>query len=257
MFGWWRRRRRRKLLAQPMPEAWSGWIESLPFTRRLSAEERARLGDIARVLVAEKHWEGCGGLTLTEEMQVKLAAQAALLILNVDHEYYRDAESIFIYPGAYRNPHERHLESGVVGAGSVNLGEAWYRGPVVLSWADAERGWTNQNDGRNVVLHEFAHKLDFLDGLGDGTPPLPDRVGYDSWKKVMTRVFEGLRDAEEEGRATLLDKYGATNPAEFFAVATECFFEKPGPLRNRHPELYEQLANYYRQDPATSDDNDS
>lgn len=245
---WLKRRRRRKLLASPVPEHWSQWVDELPFTAQLEPVARERLISIARVLVDEKSWEGCGGLELTEVMRVKIAAQAALLLLGIPHDYYSHVESILVYPTAYQNPHERRQSTGVVSAGTINAGEAWYRGPVVLSWTDAERGWLNKRDGRNLILHEFAHQLDFLDGLGDGTPPLPDRAAYQRWKSIMTESYEALVTRAEEKRLTLLDKYGATNPAEFFAVVTECFFEKPDPLRTRHPELYRAIADYYHQD---------
>ena len=142
--------------------------------------------------------------------------------------------------------------AGVVHEGTVNLGEAWQRGPVVLAWDAARGGALDPRDGHNLVLHEFAHKLDMLDGLADGTPPLGDRARFTAWVATMTREFEQLRAASADGRATVLDAYGATNPAEFFAVATECFFEKSRTLRDRHPALYEVLSDYYHQDPAAA-----
>ena len=201
------------------------------------------------MLVEEKDWEGCGGLEMTDEIRVTIAAQACLLILNIEHEYYRRVTSILVYPAAYKTMPSRGRD-GVIREGQANLGEAWLRGPVVLSWDDARRGALDPKDGHNLVFHEFAHKLDMLDGAADGTPPLADQETLRQWVQTMTREFAALRDAAERGRKTVLDTYGATNPAEFFAVATECFFEKARQLRQRHPAVYELLKDYYQQDPA-------
>ena len=201
------------------------------------------------MLVDEKDWEGCGGLEMTDEIRVTIAAQACLLILNIEHEYYRRVTSILVYPAAYKTMPSRGRD-GVIREGQANLGEAWLRGPVVLSWDDARRGALDPKDGHNLVFHEFAHKLDMLDGAADGTPPLADQETLRQWVQTMTREFAALRDAAERGRKTVLDTYGATNPAEFFAVATECFFEKARQLRQRHPAVYELLKDYYQQDPA-------
>lgn len=240
---------RRELLAAPFPDAWLAILDGLPFYRRLDERGRQRVRDDLRVLIAEKEWEGCGGLELTDEIRVTIAAQASLLLLNIEHEYYRDVSAILVYPSAYRTaPQQDAL--GIVREGQANLGEAWQGGPVVLAWDAARGGALDPDDGHNLVLHEFAHKLDMLDGLADGTPPMRDRDQLTAWVETMTREFTALREASELGRATVLDDYGATNPAEFFAVATECFFEKSRELRERHPSLYAVLRDYYQQDPA-------
>ena len=253
LFDWLFRPRRhearKELLAQPFPDDWQTILHRLPFFGALDARGQDRIRDDLRVLIAEKDWEGCGGLELTDEIRVTIAAQAALLLLNIEHEYYKHVRSILIYPSAYRTmPHQD--AAGVVREGQANLGEAWRRGPVVLSWDAAKHGALDPEDGHNLVLHEFAHKLDMLDGLADGTPPLDDQPQFKRWVETMTDEFRQLRSAAETGRATLLDHYGATNPAEFFAVATECFFEKADKLRTRHPSLYAILRDYYHQDPA-------
>ncbi len=139
---------------------------------------------------------------------------------------------------------------GLIAGEQGRLGEAWGQGVVVLSWDDVRRGAADMRDGQNVVLHEFAHQLDQEDGAADGAPILPGRSRYVAWARVLGAEYEQLRRDASRGRPSVLDDYGATNPAEFFAVATECFFEKPGLLRRRHPELYEELRAYYRQDPA-------
>ena len=239
---------RKQLLERAFPSDWLSIVERLPFYRGLDERGRQRIRDDLRVLVAEKNWEGCGGLELTDEIRVTIAAQAALLLLNIEHDYYKHVQSILVYPSAYRTMPQQGAD-GVVREGQANLGEAWRRGPVVLSWDAARHGALDPKDGHNLVLHEFAHKLDMLDGAADGTPPLADET-MARWVETMTREFQALRGAAESGRATVLDHYGATNPAEFFAVSTECFFEKARKLRARHPALYEVLRDYYQQNPA-------
>lgn len=244
-----RQSRRQRLLSAPFPAPWQACLDRLPFYDALDARGQQRIKDDLRVLVEEKDWEGCGGLEMTDEIRVTIAAQACLLILNIEHEYYRRVTSILVYPAAYKTMPSRGRD-GVIREGQANLGEAWLRGPVVLSWDDARRGALDPKDGHNLVFHEFAHKLDMLDGAADGTPPLADQETLRQWVQTMTREFAALRDAAERGRKTVLDTYGATNPAEFFAVATECFFEKARQLRQRHPSVYELLKDYYQQDPA-------
>lgn len=249
-FTWWRARRRRKLLAASLPDGWLERFAALPFYHTLTPSEQRSLRDKARVLIAEKEWEGCGGLAMTDEIKVTIAAQAALLVLHREVDDYPGLQSILVYPHAFVNPLPR-LEQGVVSSGTAAHGEAWPQGPVVLDWDESRAGVADLGDGRNLVLHEFAHKLDMLDGFADGCPPLAARPAYREWHRVMIDEFERLRDAAERGQATLLNQYGATNPAEFFAVATECFFERGAELRARHPAMYALLADYYRQDPAS------
>jgi Mlc titration factor MtfA (ptsG expression regulator) len=251
LFAWLKRRHRRRILAAPFPADWLTHLRlNVAAYEILTEAEQARLRDDLRVFIAEKSWEGCGGLTLTDEIRVAIAAQACLLLLGVEHDYFGHVRTILVYPSAYRSPDGEVGPDGVVREGIGRLGEAWHRGPVVLAWDEVRAGGQNHRDGRNVVMHEFAHQLDFLDGLIDGTPPLRDAEEYREWQRVMTGEFDRLRADVGRGRATLLDEYGATNPAEFFAVATECFFEKPRQLRERHPDVYGVLSGYYRQDPA-------
>jgi len=238
---------------EPFPEAWLGYIEkNVGHYRYLSESEQATLRDDLRVLIAEKTWEGGGGLEVTEEMQVTIAAEASLLLLGLDHEYYPNVESIVVYPQDYTAPTRTRDASGVVDEyGSTRLGEAWDNGPVLISWADAQAGGVNPTDGHNVVLHEFAHKLDMRDGAADGVPKLDDDAQYDTWAEVMSAEYQDLVEQTEKGHKSLLDSYGATNAAEFFAVATECFFEKPVLMQEHHPRLYEVLRGFYHQDPAS------
>ncbi len=241
--------RRGQLLAQPFPPQWLPYVEALPFYRRLDTIGQERLRDHLRVLMAEKNWEGCGGLSLTDEMRVVIAATACLLLLGLQHDYYHDVTSILVYPSGWRKP-GRLDERGVLHDDAHHLGEAWQTGPVVLAWDAALRGSLVPGDGKNLVLHEFAHKLDMLDGAADGRPPLRARGDGAPWRETMRREFDALVKADERGQATLLDGYGASNPAEFFAVATECFFERGVALSKRHPQLYAVLSRYYGQDPA-------
>jgi Mlc titration factor MtfA (ptsG expression regulator) len=250
IFSWLRKRRRKKLLAEPFPKHWLPWLEKQPFYRGLDEGERAPLHDILRVIVAEKNFEGCAGLEITEEMKVVIAAQAALLLLGIDHDHYRRVRTILVYPSSYSVDRMRREAGGIVSDGAHVAGQAWYRGPVILSWDAAEHGAWDPKDGHNLVLHEFAHKLDMLDGSVDGTPPLREREDYRTWARVMTEEFSNLKAGRRRGRKTVLDRYGATNEAEFFAVATETFFEKSLQMEKHHPELYALLRNFYRQDPA-------
>ena len=234
----------RRLLApdrEPRPATATGLpgIDGLPFYRRLPDEEQARLRSLTRHLVDDKSWEGCGGLELKEEMQVVIAAQAARLILNLDHAYYRKVRTILVYPSGYRTPD-----------GEGRLGEAWHRGPVILAWDSAFAGGRNPRDGRNLVYHEFAHKLDLLDGYADGAPPLGGGAQHEAWRRITSREYEELVRRAERRRKSFLNPYGATNPAEFFAVATEHFFEQPRKMIRKHRALYRELQSFYRQHPA-------
>lgn len=251
IFSWFSRRRREKILSRPMSKRWLGYLKDVPFYAELAPKERAKVRDDMRVIAAEKDWEGCGGLKVTGRMKAVISAQAALLILNLEHDYYQKVGAILVYPGSFVVPSERRGPDGIVHAGGQEtLGLAAYAGPVVLSWDTVRRDLARPGDGRNVVLHEFAHKLDMLDGFADGTPPLKNLRQYNAWTRIMGREYERLAARAERGVATLLDHYGAEDPAEFFAVATECFFENPSPLRARHRELYGLMAEYYGQDPA-------
>jgi Mlc titration factor MtfA (ptsG expression regulator) len=253
VFAWFAEHRREEIREQPFPEEWLGYLEkNVAHYRCLSESEQATLRDDLRILLKEKTWEGGGGLELTAEMQVTIAAEASLLLLGLDHEYYPNVESIVVYPRDYIAPARTRDPSGVVDEyGSTRLGEAWDIGPVLLSWSDARSGSINPTDGHNVVLHEFAHKLDMRDGTADGVPKLEDDAQYDSWAEVMSKEFQELVAQTEKGHKSLLDSYGTTNAAEFFAVATECFFEKSVLMQAQHPRLYAALRAFYHQDPAS------
>lgn len=221
----------------------------------LDEAERAELHAMMQVFVDEKNWEGCGGLELTYEMRVTVAAQACLLQLALPHDYYRNVQSILIYPSTVVPP-ERHpgvfeRMDGPVATPVPILGQAFLQGPVILVWDAVLRGARHPEQGHNLVYHEFAHKLDMLDGDANGTPPIADIEQFAQWVVVCSREFLRLRRLIEQGGKTFLDAYGATNEAEFFAVATEEFFDRPVALKEHSPSLYEVLGLYYRQDPAT------
>ena len=245
LFRWLKNRRRASMLAKPTPPEWEDWLaEDLPFYRFLPHDEQSKLLDLSRVFLAEKYFEGCDGFELTDRIKLSIAGQACLLLLNIEHDYYRRVRTIFVYPDT--RAIETHGGAGQVSAVS---GVASHDGPIVLCW-DAVRGGTmHPNDGHNVVFHEFAHALDFNDHVADGTPPLGSREQFDRWVEVMTQHYEELLDSRQR-RRSVLRAYGATNPAEFFAVATEAFFEKPRSMQRKLPELYDVLKDYYRQDPA-------
>ncbi len=251
IFSWLRERRRRKILSLPFPGEWLVYLDrNVAHYRHLSPTDQARLRDKLRIFVVEKNWEGCGGLTLTDEMKVTVAAQASLMALELPGDPFRAVLSILIYPAGYAVPEERWHHGWSIQRESARLGESWYRGPVILSWAEIADESRHPGQGNNLIWHEFAHQIDMLDRSTNGTPPLETREARQQWHDVMTAEFKQLRRDAHDGRATLLDKYGAESEAEFFAVATECFFDAPVELRHRHPRLYELLADYYRQDPA-------
>jgi MtfA peptidase len=252
LFSWMKKWRRGRIAAAAFPAAWLEYLEqNVPHYPLLAAGEQEKLRRDTQVFVAEKNWEGCGGLTVNDEMRVTIAAQACLLVLALDHVLFDSVLSILIYPREYVAPAARRLGGGETVAADVRLGEAWYRGPVVLSWAEVLDDCRHLGYGRNVVWHEFAHQLDMLDRASDGTPPLASREQYKRWSTVMSAELKNLRSASRIGRPTLIDPYGALNEAEFFAVVTECFFDRPAELRQEHPELYGLLAEFYRQDTAS------
>ncbi len=255
VFNWFKRRRRKKLLAEGFPGTWEAIIRrNVAHDQWLDAEEQQHLRDLVRVFVAEKSWEGCGGLVLTDEIRVTVAAQACLLILKLPDDLYRKVRSILVYPSTVTIPPRRpgafEILNQPVRESQPILGEAQLRGPVILVWDAVKRMGRHPESGHNVVYHEFAHKLDMLDGRADGTPPLAKRSEIQRWSEVCSREYLALRERKARGQESLLDAYGATNEAEFFAVATEHFFDQPIALRSRHPELYDVLRAFYRQDPS-------
>ena len=251
-FSWWRRRRRARIVAEPFPGEWEKVIrENVSQFADLAEAEQARLRRWVQVFVAEKYWEGCRGLEMTDEVKVTIAAQAGRLVLGMENEYFERVMTVLVYPSDYYAEERRPGPAGTVIEGPDHrLGEAWHQGPVILSWPSVLAGGRRRNRGQNVVLHEFAHVLDMMDHAIDGVPPLDSAEQYRTWEQVMRAEYEKLVRRAEQGRPTLLDHYGAVDEAEFFAVATECFFERPLEMAERHPQLYQVLRGFYRQDPA-------
>lgn len=246
-----KKKRRERLRAQQMPTAWAEIIErNVPYCRRLSPEDRRELQGHVQVFLAEKRFEGCGGLEITDEIRLTIAAQACVLLLHRETDYYPQLRVILVYPHTYIAETARRYAGGIVIEGrEIRLGESWAQGAIVLSWDDVLRGAADIHDGHNVVMHEFAHQLDSESGVAEGAPVLPRRSMYIAWARVLKAEYEHLLDDMAHHRDTVLDSYAGTNPAEFFAVATEVFFEKPAELKTRHRALYEQLKLFYHQDP--------
>jgi Mlc titration factor MtfA (ptsG expression regulator) len=253
IFGLLKQRRRRRLSAQPFPQDWLRTIErNVLFFCRLSPNDQAELLHHIQVFLAEKRFEGCGGLELTDEIRVTIAAQACLLLLRRKTDYFPRLLTILVYPSTYIVEESRPVEGVMWEEGEMfRLGETGGRmGTLVLAWDAAKHGAADPSDGKNLVLHEFAHQLDYENYAADGTPALASRQQQLSWREVMRTEFASLRAADETGIPTLLDTYGATNPAEFFAVSTEAFFERPCALSAHHPRLYAELQQYFQQDPV-------
>ncbi len=252
MFTFFKERRRAALRRTAFPPVWSDHLaRNVPYVASLGDADRAELQGHIQVFLAEKSFEGCGGLELTDEIRVTVAAQACVLLLHRKTDYYPKLDSILIYPSTYVVSEDRPTRDGLVIEGQqLRLGESWVRGTVILAWDSVLVGAADIHDGHNVVLHEFAHQLDQEDGSGDGAPPLPRRSAYVAWARVLGREYDELVRQSERHHRTLIDQYGATNPAEFFAVVTETFFEKPRELRARHADLYRQMQDFYLQDPA-------
>ena len=254
MFHWFADRRRKKLMQALFPSSWEDIIRrNVAHYCILEDDERAHLRALIQVFIAEKYWEGAGGLELTDEIRVTISAQACLLLLGLSHNYYQNVQSIIVYPSTVVPPRrkqgffENTLEP--VELAHPILGQAFRKGPVIIIWDAALRGGRHPETGHNVIYHEFAHKLDMLDGTADGTPPLRDRAEYRDWALTCSREYLRIKRNTENGRESFMDAYASTNEAEFFAVATEQFFDQPRLMIEHAPDLYRVLKGYYRQDP--------
>jgi Mlc titration factor MtfA (ptsG expression regulator) len=242
------------VLAEPFPERFRALLlRRVPCAELLDQAELTKLEALVRIFNSEKTLEAAGGLTLTEEMRVVIAARACLLVLQrveLDSPLYPDLDAVIVYPSTYRARIQRREGYVMIDGEQARLGESWTRGVVVLSWEAVVTGGANADDGHDVVLHEFAHQLDAQDGAMDGTPELDNLERYAVWSAVAGSEYAELCDAVEHHRKTSIDAYGATNAPEFFAVVVEQFFERPSALEQRHPELYQELATFFRFDPA-------
>ena len=255
MFHWFTDRRRKKLTQAPFPSLWEEIIcRNVAHYIMLEETERAHLRDLIQVFIAEKNWEGAGGLEINDEIRVTISAQACLLLLGLPHNYYRNVESIIVYPSVVVPPERKpgffEITLAPVEPASPIIGQAFQQGPVIIIWDAALHGGRHPEFGHNVIYHEFAHKLDMLDGAADGTPPLHNRAEYRDWVQTCSREYLHLKSDTERGKRSFLSAYGATSEAEFFAVATEEFFDQPLQMMEHAPDLYRVLKEYYRQDPA-------
>ncbi len=250
LFKKWRRKRTGE---RPFPSDWLYIVDkNVPFYRKLTLSDKEELRRHILIFLAEKRFVGCGGLAITDEIRVTVAVQACVLLLHRKTDYYPSLRSILVYPAAYVAKASRHLPTGIVEEGlDVRLGESWHHGSVVLSWDDIRRDATDIHDGHNVVFHEFAHQLDSSFGKGDSSVVLQRRSAFIAWARVLHKNYLKLQRDISSNKPTVLGAYAAENPAEFFAVATECFFERPKDLQKVQPDLYQELKNFYHQDPAS------
>lgn len=246
-------RKRRRIRARPFPAAWRDILKRrVPLVRALPADLQLQLKQHIQVFLAEKAFIGCDGLELSDEMRVTIAAHACLLILNRPGDYYPNLRQILVYPGSFLVERAHTDGIGVAHhARQVLTGESWSEGQVILSWLDTLDGAADPCDGQNVAIHEFAHQLDQETGAANGAPVLARRAHYKRWSKVLGAEFRLLQRRAALGVDTLFSDYGATDPAEFFAVISEVFFEQPRRMADEHPALYQELVLFYRLDPLS------
>lgn len=247
----WRARRRQRIAARPFPARWRRIVRHrVPQVRQLPPPLQRQLQGLIQVFLAEKPFIGCQGQRITDEVRVTVAAQACLLLLGRRHDFFGSLRQVLVYPGAFLVQHVHTGPGGVLQDQRRALsGESWSQGQVILSWDDVLQGAADPTDGRNVVLHEFAHQLDQAGGAANGAPWLADRQRRKRWCQVLSHEFERLRQRLSVGEPTVLGDYAASDPAEFFAVATEAYFEQPHALCLESPALYEELLGYYHVDP--------
>jgi hypothetical protein len=248
---WLKNWRRKRILGRAtLDEAlWRSVLARYPFTRALSVAERARLRERAILFLNEKSIAGAGGLEVRDEIRMCVAAQACMLVLNLDVDFFRGWVEVIVYPDEFLVDYEYLDENGIAHRINAPLsGESWLEGPVILSWADAARG--GASGGYNVVIHEFAHKLDMLNGDANGFPPLHADMDRARWSDTFSAAYEDFCARVERREETVIDPYAAENPAEFFAVLSEAFFETPDAVQGEYPAIYGELAAFYRQDPA-------
>ncbi len=242
-----------RIARRPFPADWRQVVrERVPCVAGMPADLQLQLKKRMQVFLAEKPFIGCGGLAVTEEMRVTVAAQACLLLLNQRGARFEDLRQVLLYPGPFVVDRSRTDAMGLQHEQrQVLQGESWQQGQVILSWPDVLDGAADPADGRNVVIHEFAHQRDQENGRANGAPVLPNAMRRKRWARVMNREYATLRQRVNAGEDTLLDPYGATAPAEFFAVASEVFFEQPALMAQQHPALYRELSGYYRINPLS------
>ena len=243
---------RNQIKQKPFPGKWKEFLnKNVELYRILPENLKNQLHDDIKIFLDEKTFEGCGGMEITDEVRVTIACEACMLLLNRKNNDFPNLSSILVYPHPYVAKSYSAIGGHYAVKPSARAGESWTGGDVVLAWDYVKHNAMNGEDGENVVLHEFAHQLDQEDGEADGVPILQDKSRYAKWGRVLGKEYTLLRDSVEHQRKTVMDAYGATNPAEFFAVATETFFEKPKQMKRNEPELYEELKEYYRLNPVS------
>ena len=246
-----RKIRRNRLFQAPLsPEQITILDKNVPLYTRLPKELRELLHGCINYFLDEKVFVGREDVVITDEIRFVIAANACMLVVNRDMKYFPGFETIIIYPDAYVAREVSYEGLVEVHRDSIRAGESWYRGPIVFSLADVVRGSGNEQDGHNVVLHEFAHKLDEENGIMDGLPVLQKSTHYKEWAEVLTQEYDDFLDRVGRGKNKIIDEYGAVSAPEFFAVATESFFEKSKQMKKRLPALYQQLQRFYGLDPA-------
>ena len=243
--------RRNKLFFKPLPPGWIQILEdNVPLYSLLPENLKDELHGRINIFLDEKEFIGCRGLQMSDEIRITISGNACILLLKRDKRYFPRFTSILVHPDTYVTKQVTYDGLVEVHDDSIRSGESWHRGPVVLSWADVIHGSLNSDDGHNVVLHEFAHKLDEENEIMNGLPVLRDSSHYADWAKVLSKEYDSLLIRVEHRANSVIDAYGAVSPAEFFAVATESFFEKPLQMKQKLPELYEQFKIFYNMDPA-------
>jgi Mlc titration factor MtfA (ptsG expression regulator) len=250
---WWTRRRRERLRETPFPASWRRILQHrVPLLQRLPPDLQMQLKRHIQVFLAEKPFIGCGGLAIDDDIRVTVAAQACLPLLNRPDACYPELRQILVYPGPFVVDRSHTDGIGVLqNMRQVLAGESWSQGQVILSWQDVVADTAHPEAGRNVVIHEFAHQLDQESGAANGAPELGSAQAYARWSQVLGTEFEQLQRRAEQGPTGVLDTYGASSPAEFFAVASEAFFLRPGPLATDHPLLFAELRRFYCIDPLS------
>jgi Mlc titration factor MtfA (ptsG expression regulator) len=252
LFGF-KRRRRKRLREQPFPLDWRAILgTNAPYYSILPPVDQRELEGHIAVFIAEKNFEGCGDLKITNEIRVTIAAHACILLLHRETDYYPRLDSILVYPRPFfaetatRGPGKTYIKGR-----ESRVGESWCTGAVIFAWSDVTRSIRHRDEGHNVLFHEFAHQLDSENFVSDGFPIMDEEEIAEEWSEAFSNAYEQFLDDVEQGHETIIDEYGAESPPEFFAVLTETFFELPVELSEDYPELYEAMKHYFRQDPAT------
>ncbi|MDH5544425.1 MAG: zinc-dependent peptidase [Gammaproteobacteria bacterium] len=248
----WRARRRKQIKDASFPAKWKNvLLTQWPLYREIPDLLKEGLHQRIQLFIQEKQFVGCDGFQITEEHRLLIAAQACLLVINKPYEYFDELKSILVYPSAFIVKHNRQLANGTIAEEqNVNSGEAWETGKIVLSWDDAYAGMINIKDGENVVIHEFAHLLDHTNGTANGAPLLEHAKNYDVWSKTFQTAYNRLLHNLHTGEKSVFNPYGAASPGEFFAVASEMFFERSRLFQSEEPELYQELVRFYAVDPT-------